>query len=90
MTDRIRRLVRAARLDLPVCERCEVRPVEPEIVCFEAKEWIRACSDCIVRAGRRIPDIPSRVRAVRAVDDGFRAADPPCPGCDGSGKCMYC
>ena len=39
---RIRRLVRAARLGLPVCDRCEVRPVEQETVCFEAKERFKA------------------------------------------------
>ena len=82
---RIRRSVRAARLGLPFCARCETNPVEQEICCFEAKERFKACSDCISHRAAEYQKADFEFE-IREVDDGFRADDPPCPSCNGSGR----
>ena len=87
--EHVRRLVRAARLGLPICERCEIRPVEQEIVCFEAKERFSGCTDCISHQAAEYQrngwDFETR-----DIEDGFRLADgESCPECHGSG-CSYC
>ena len=68
--DYARRLHRAAYLGLPLCDRCQVRPLEQEICCFQARERFTACSECVEHQAAEYQRLGYDFEK-RDVDDGF-------------------